>query len=44
MAYVYTARAVRAIIFSGKFRPVSNFMELHAFTLAAHSYAILMEV
>ena len=44
MAYVYTACAVRAIIFSGKFRPVSNFTELHAFTLAAHSYAFLMEV
>ena len=25
-----------------KFRPVSNFTELHAFTLAARSYALLL--
>ena len=43
MAYIYTACAVRVTIFStgSKFRPVSNFTELHAFTLAARSYALL---
>ena len=37
MAYVYAACAVRVTIFStgGTFRPVSNFTELHALTLAA---------
>ena len=45
MAYVYTACTVHVTISStgGKFRPVANFMELHALTLAAHSYALLME-
>ena len=35
--------AVRVTIFStgGKFRPVSNFTELHALTQASHSYALL---
>ena len=38
--------AVRVTIFitGGKVRPVSNFMELHALTLAARSYALLMLV
>ena len=46
MAYVYTACAVHVTIFSttGKFRPISNFMELHALTLAARSYALLIAV
>ena len=35
---------VRVTIFStgGKFQPVSNFTELHALTLAACSYALLL--
>ena len=38
--YVYAACAVCVTIFStgGKFRPVSNFTELHALTLVVHSY------
>ena len=45
MAYVYTTSAVGVTIFSigGKFRPVSNFTELHALTLAVHSYALLTQ-
>ena len=37
---------IRVAIFSngGEFRPVSNFTELHALTLAAHSYAFLFVV
>ena len=44
MDYVYTAYTVYVTIFStgGKFRPVSNFTELHALTPAAHSYALLL--
>ena len=44
MAYVYAACAARFTIFSigDKFRPVSNFMELHALTPAARSYALLI--
>ena len=44
MAYVYAGYAVHVTIFStgGKFWPVSNFMELHAPTLATCSYALLM--
>ena len=43
MAYVYAACAVHVTIFStgSKFRPVSNFTELHALTLATRSYALL---
>ena len=43
-AYVYTACRVCVAIFStgGKFRLVSNFMELHALTLAARSYVSLV--
>ena len=43
MAYVKSGCAVRVTIFStgGKFRPVSNFTELHAHTLVARSYALL---
>ena len=43
MAYVYAACAVRVTIFStgGKCRLLSNFMELHALTLAARSYETL---
>ena len=45
MAYVYAACAVCVTIFStgGKFRPVSTFMELHTLTLAARSYALLIQ-
>ena len=44
MAYFCTACAVRVTIFSmgGKFRPVSNFTELHALALAARSYVLLV--
>ena len=44
MAYVCAAFTVCVIIFStgGKFRLVSNFSELHALSLAAHSYALLL--
>ena len=44
MAYVYTACAVCVTIFntSGKFCLVSNFTELHALTLVARSYALLL--
>ena len=43
MAFVYVACTVHVTNFStgGKFRPVSNFAELHALTLAARSYALL---
>ena len=43
MAYVYATGQIRVTIFStgGKFRPVSNFTELHALTQAARSYALL---
>ena len=46
MPYVYAACPVCVTIFSsgGKFRPVPNFTELHALTLAAHSYALLLEM
>ena len=46
MAYVNTACAGRVTIFStgGKFRPVSNFTWLHALTLAARSYALLIGI
>ena len=46
MPYVDAACAGRVTIFStgGKFRPVSNFTELHALTLAARSYALLTEM
>ena len=39
-------RAAALTIFStgGKFRPVSNFTELHALTLAARSYALLHDL
>ena len=42
-AYVYPVCAVRVTIFStgAKFRPVSNFMELHALTQATRSYELL---
>ena len=45
MAYAYAACAVRVTIFStgGKFRLVSNFTDLHALTLAARSYALLLQ-
>ena len=45
MAYVYAARAVHVTIFStsGKSHPISHFAELHALTLAAHSYALLIQ-
>ena len=41
-----TFYAVRVTIFStgGKFRPVSIFMELHALTLVARSYALLHKI
>ena len=44
MPYVYAACPVRVTIFStgGKFRPVSNFTELHTLTLAARSYTLLL--
>ena len=40
MAYVYAVCAVCVTIFStgSKFCPLSNFMELHVLTLAAHYY------
>ena len=43
MAYVNAACTGRVTIFSagGKFRPVLNFTQLHALTLAACSYALL---
>ena len=43
MPYVYAACPVHVTICStgGKFRPVSNLMELHAVTLATCSYALL---
>ena len=46
MAYVYAACPVCVTTFSsgGKFRLVPNFTELHAFTLAAHSYVLLLEM
>ena len=46
MPYVYAACTVCVIIFStsDKFRPVSNFTELHALTLAAHSCALLVDI
>ena len=40
MPYVYVTCAVHVTSFS-KFRLVSNFIELHALTLSAHSYALL---
>ena len=45
MAYVNAACAGHATIYStsGKFRPVSNFTQLHALTLAPHSYALLVQ-
>ena len=44
MAYVNAACTGRVTIFStgGKFGPVLNFTELHALTLAARSYALLL--
>ena len=44
MDNVYAAYTGHATIFStgSKFRPVSNFTELHALTLAAHSYVLLL--
>ena len=44
MAYVYATCVVRVTIFStgGKFRPVSNFTELHTLTQAARSYSLLI--
>ena len=44
MAYVNAACAGHVTIFSTgcKFRPVSNFTQLHALTLAARSYALLV--
>ena len=41
MVYVNTACTVHATIFStgGKFRPISNSMELHALTQTTSSYA-----
>ena len=38
--------AVRVTIFStsGKFQPVSNFTELHALTLAARCYVLLVSI
>ena len=46
MPYVYAACPVHITIFStgGKFQPVSNFMELHALTLAAQSYVVYKKV
>ena len=43
MAYINTVCTGRVTIFStgSKFRPVSNFMYLHALPLAACSYALL---
>ena len=43
MAYVYTVCTVHVTIFSadGKFRPVSDFTELHGLTLAACSCVLL---
>ena len=47
MAYVYVHTCMQHVQYNvcfstgGKFRPVSNFTELHALTLAAHSYALL---
>ena len=43
MVYVYASCAVHVTIFSngGKFHPVWNFMELHALTQVARSYALL---
>ena len=44
MAYVYASRAGR-VITGGKVQPISNFMKLHAFTLAAFlMYAFLMRL
>ena len=42
---VNAARPVRVTIFStgGKFLQVSNFMEVHALTLAACSYALVYD-
>ena len=44
MAYICAAFTVCVIIFSTgrKFQPVSNFSELHALSLATHSYALLL--
>ena len=43
MAYVYTVCAVcvTILVLASKFRPVSNFTELYALTLATGSYALL---
>ena len=43
LAYLNTAlQGVLLLLVTGvRFRPVLNFMELHALTLAAHSYALL---
>ena len=43
---IYAACAVRVTVFStgDMFRPVSNFMELPAFTQSAHSYALLLHI
>ena len=43
MAYVYAA-CVTIFSTGGKFRPVLTFMELHALTLAARSYALLTQL
>jgi len=45
MAYVYAACAVHVTIFStsGKSHPISHFTELHTLTLAARSYALLIQ-
>ena len=44
MAYVYTTHTGHVTIFStsSKFRPVSNFTELHTLTLPARSYALVI--
>ena len=45
MPYVYAACAACVTIFKtgSKFRPVSNFTELHALTVAARSYVLLAD-
>ena len=44
-SYVYAQLRIRVTIFStgSKFQLVSNFTELHTLTLAARSYALLVE-
>ena len=46
MASVYTACPVNVTIYStgSKFQPVLNSTELHAFTLAARSYALFINL